>query len=63
MGNDPVDLDSDVIDGEERFRSIGVTSGGRMLLVVYAIRKGRIRAVTAFPASATNKKDFLERSR
>ena len=61
--HDPVDLDSDVIDGEERYRSIGVTNGGRLLLVVYTLRKGKIRPVTAFPASASNKKDFLERSR
>ena len=63
MRNDPVDLDADVTDGEERYRSIGITNGGRLLLVVHTVRKGKIRAVTAFPASASNKKDFLERSR
>ena len=40
MGNDPVDLDSDVFDGEERFRSIGLTNKGRLLLVVYTFRQG-----------------------
>ena len=63
MRNDPLDLDSDVIDGEERYRSIGISNGGRLLLVVYTVRNGKIRAVTAFPVSASNKKDFLERPR
>ena len=63
MNNDTVDIDSDEVDGEERYRSVGVTNLGRILLVVYTIRHGKIRPVTAFNASATNKKDFLKRSR
>jgi uncharacterized DUF497 family protein len=63
MNNDPLDLDYDVINGEGRYRSVGVTNGGRFLLVVWAVRKGKIRAVTAFPASVSNKESFLERSR
>ena len=63
MRSDPVDLDSDVIDGEERYRSIGLTSGGRLLLVVYTLRKGKIRPVTAFPAGISDTKAFLERPR
>lgn len=63
MRHDPVDLDSGVIDGEERYRSIGITNGGRLLLVVYTFRKGKIRPVTAFPAGVSDTKAFLERSR
>jgi uncharacterized protein len=63
LNNDPLDLDYDSIDGEERYRSVGLTNRGRYLLVVWTVRSGRIRAVTAFPASASNKKAFLERSR
>jgi len=62
MNNDPVDLDFELMDGEERFRSVGITNGGRFLPVVWTIRRGKIRAVTAFPASVSNKKVFLERS-
>jgi uncharacterized protein len=61
--NDPVDLDSDVIDGELRYRSVGMSTGGRLLLVVYTVRKGKIRAVTAFPAGVSDRKAFLERPR
>jgi hypothetical protein len=63
MNNDPVDLDYELIDNEERYRSVGLTNRGRFLLAVWTVRNGRIRAVTAFPASASNKKTFLERSR
>lgn len=63
MNNDPLDLDYALIDDEERYRSVGLTNGGRFLLVVWTVRRGKLRAVTAFPASVSNKKAFLERSR
>lgn len=52
-----------MIDGEERYRSIGPTDRGRILLVVRMVRNGKVRAVTAFPASVSNRKAFLEKSR
>ena len=51
------------IEDEERFRSVGITDGGRLLLVVWMVRHGKIRAVTAFSASAANKRDYLESRR
>jgi len=63
MKNDPLDLDYDVIGGEERYRSVGLTNRGRLLLVVWTARDGKVRAVTAYPASVSNKKTFLERFR
>jgi len=62
MNNDPLDLGYDLIAGEERYRSVGITNGGRLLLVVWTVRNGRVRAVTAFRASASNRRIFLERS-
>ena len=61
LNNDPLDLDWEVTDGEDRYRSVGLTDGGRFLLLVWTIRNGKIRAVTAFPASASNRRDFPER--
>ena len=61
MNNDPLDLDYEVINGEGRYRSVGITNGGRFLLVVWTVRHGKVRAVTAFTASVSNKKSFLER--
>ncbi len=63
LNNDPLDLDYGAMDGEERYRSVGLTSGGRFLLVAWTVRNGKVRAITAFPASVSNKKAFWERSR
>jgi len=54
LNNDPLDLDYELIDNEDRYRSVGLTSGGRLLSV--------LRAVTAFPASGPDTKAFLERT-
>ena len=58
--NDPLDLDYEVIDNEDRYRSVGITNVGRFLLLEWTIRNHKVRAVTAFTASASNKRDFLE---
>jgi uncharacterized DUF497 family protein len=61
LNNDPVDLEYDRIDNEERYRSVGLTNGGRLLSVAWTIRNGKVRAITAFPASVSDRKAFLER--
>jgi len=61
LDNDPVDLDYERIDNEERYRSVGLTNGGRLLSVAWTIRNGKVRAITAFPASISDRKAFLER--
>jgi uncharacterized DUF497 family protein len=50
IDNDPLDLDTETIDDEQRFSSVGRTDQGRFLLVVTTLRNSRIRVVTAFPA-------------
>jgi uncharacterized DUF497 family protein len=62
MSNDPLDRDFELIGDEERFRSVGLTDAGRLLSVVWIVRNGRVRAVTAFPAGVADTKAFLERS-
>lgn len=62
LSNDPLDLDYELID-KDRYSSVGVTSGGRLLSVVWTIRNGKVRAITGFPASVSDKKAFLERPR
>jgi uncharacterized DUF497 family protein len=32
LNDDPLDLDYELVDGEERYRSVGLTSGGRLLV-------------------------------
>jgi uncharacterized DUF497 family protein len=51
----------EVLDGEERYRSGGMMDSGRLLVAIWTLRNGTVRAVTAFPASATYKKLFPER--
>ena len=55
LHNDPVDLEYDPIDNEGRYRSVGLTNGGRLLSVAWTIRNGKVRAITAFPASVADR--------
>ena len=63
LNNDPLDLDYEPVDNEKLYRSVGLTSAGRLLTVVFTVRNGRLRAVTAFPAGVADTKAFLERTR
>jgi uncharacterized DUF497 family protein len=56
--NSPLELAYDLVEGEERYRSVGLTESGRLLVAIWTLRNGKVRAVTAFPASATYKKLF-----
>ncbi len=48
LNNDPIDLAYDLVNEEERYRSVGLTNGGRLLSVAWTIRNGKVRAITAF---------------
>ena len=61
MRNCPLDLEYQVVDGEERYRSVGLADSGRLLVAIWTLRRGKVRAITAFPAAATYKKLFPER--
>lgn len=61
MCHDPEELDCEIIDSEYRYRSVGVTDGGRLLSVVWTVRHDKVRAITAFPAPAKDKQAFLRR--
>jgi uncharacterized DUF497 family protein len=63
LNNDPLDVDCEFIDNEERYRSVGLTSRGRLLSVAWTIRNCKVRAVTAFPATVPDRKAFLEQTR
>jgi uncharacterized DUF497 family protein len=61
LNNDPIDLAFCLLDDEERYRSVGPTNRGRLLSVVWTIRNGKVRAITAFLASVSDRKAFLEK--
>jgi uncharacterized DUF497 family protein len=51
LQNDPVVVQYQERDAEERVLVLGQTNAGRLLAVVYAERGERIRVVTAYPMS------------
>jgi uncharacterized DUF497 family protein len=57
--NEPLDLEYETETGEERYKSLGATRLGRILIAVWMVRDGSIRAITAYPASAQYRKTYL----
>jgi uncharacterized protein len=53
--HDPLDLDIQVRESEERLAQVGVTEQGRILVVISVMRADRIRVVTAFDAPRRHK--------
>ena len=60
MLNDPLDLACEVVGEEQRYRSVGLTRRGRLLTVVWMIRNGKVRAVTAFSAPRSDRQAWRE---
>ena len=63
MLNGPLDLACEVVGEEQRYRSVGLTSRGRLLTVVWTIRNSKVRAVTAFSAPRSDRQAWRETSR
>jgi hypothetical protein len=54
----PLDLEYQVENGEERYKALGITRRGRLLIAVWTPRDGRVRAITAYNAGALYKTLF-----
>ena len=52
FANNEMDIDYDVIGGEQRWTVVGETDEARVLIVVYTMREALVRVVTAFEASS-----------
>jgi uncharacterized DUF497 family protein len=50
LQNEPLDLEYETETGEGRYKSLGATRRGRILVVIWTLRRGRVRAITAYPA-------------
>jgi uncharacterized DUF497 family protein len=50
IANNPLDIEEQFRNGEDRLMQIGETDALRILVVVTTWRRGKIRVVTAFPA-------------
>ena len=54
-----VDIDYDVIGGEQRWTVVGETDAARVLVVVYTMREDLVRVVTAFAASSRMRDSYF----
>jgi uncharacterized DUF497 family protein len=57
--NDPLDLDRQIRNYEERFVHLGETNVGRILFVIVTVREDALRVVSAFPADKAVRKHYL----
>jgi hypothetical protein len=60
FARDPVFLEYAVDNGEERFKVLGATQQGRVLIAVWTMRNGKIRAITAYAAGRSYQKLYWE---
>jgi uncharacterized protein len=58
--NDPVDIDFEVVNGEDRWTAIGHTNALRVLFVVWTMRAGAIRLITARTAGTQYRAQYLK---
>jgi len=56
--NRPVDLGSELRNGEDRLAQLGETNSGRVLIVVTTMQNKKIRLVTAWHANKNYRKYF-----
>jgi uncharacterized DUF497 family protein len=49
--NNPIDLDYQVVDGEDRMLQVGITNAAKILTILSTVRASRIRPITAFPST------------
>lgn len=59
--NEEIDVDYDVVGGEERWTVVGETNARRVLIVIYTMRDARVRPVTAYEASLRMQAHYFRR--
>lgn len=57
---DPVYLEYQAQNDEERYKVLGLTRNGRLLVGIWTPREGKVRAVTAYSAGRAYRKLHLE---
>ena len=58
--NEAVDIDFDVVDGEERWTSIGHTDQVRILIVAWTMKADSMRPVTAYEPRKRLAKEYVK---
>ncbi len=59
FANDEMDIDYDVIGGQERWTVIGQTDQARVLIVVFTMRGDAVRTMTAYEASGRVRMEYF----
>jgi uncharacterized protein len=59
LTNDPLEIDFEVIGGEQRWTSVGHTNALRVLLVIWTVRNQSIRPVTAYPVTKRTAREYI----
>lgn len=57
--NDPAIRGHQVVDGEDRWTSVGATKSLRVLVVVFTVRDEKIRPITGWDADRRTKKEYF----
>jgi uncharacterized protein len=58
---DAIYLDARMVRGEPRWRLLGRTNDGRVLAMVLALIRSRLRVVTAYPARPSQRRVYRQR--
>ena len=58
--NDPLDIELQLVNREQRTLHLGETSLGRVLYVVATMRKEKIRVISAFPADRKGRRFYAD---
>jgi hypothetical protein len=59
FANDPIGLSAEVIDGEQRYTSVGHTNRLRVVVVAWTMRGDAVRPITVFKAGRKLGKRYL----
>lgn len=58
--NDPLVIEEQFINGEDRYLALGETDAARRLALVFTLRSNRIRFVTAYPMTLQQQEIYEE---
>ena len=58
MCGDPIYLEYQTANGEERYKVLGATGSGVTLIAIWTPREGKVRAVTAYRAGRAHQERY-----
>ena len=51
LSSEPIILDHEIVDGEDRWRALGRTNGLRILVIAFPVRDHKFRPITGWKAT------------